>query len=330
MPDTESHRWAIYIDILGFSYLWDDEERQALHPLNDDGMWQALHPLNELMLAIYRIGTKVYPDQGQRLFAHQMGDGFAIVSDSSSESSFERPIAIAIALMRCVASTGKFASAAIAEGDFADTMGCYPQEVREGRDCSDHDVIKLGHGRMTLFSVMGTAFIRAYRLHKKGPSGPFLTVAKRHQPHIPESLPVRTVKEVQRELLSIDWIASRYADPYVYSRASLSRSLPNRTTCCRRSRITACGIQAKMADQWGSQLCALLDHQDGIKNSSSAAPYLPSRVGERVPNRPEPWPDLLWPPGMVSKLPSTFVMRKGGTYVAIWEATRKLLIRRRG
>ena len=256
MPDTESHRWAIYIDILGFSYLWDDEERQALHPLNDDGMWQALHPLNELMLAIYRIGTKVYPDQGQRLFAHQMGDGFAIVSDSSSESSFERPIAIAIALMRCVASTGKFASAAIAEGDFADTMGCYPQEVREGRDCSDHDVIKLGHGRMTLFSVMGTAFIRAYRLHKKGPSGPFLTVAKRHQPHIPESLPVRTVKEVQGELLSIDWIqADMPTLTCIQEQACLERPKPDKLLQAIKD---YCVRYPKMADQWGSQLCDLL------------------------------------------------------------------------
>ena len=53
---------------------------------------------------------------------HQMGDGFAIVSDFG-EATLERPIAISIALMRHVGSTGMFATAAIAEGEFADITG---------------------------------------------------------------------------------------------------------------------------------------------------------------------------------------------------------------
>ena len=62
-----------------------------------------------------------------------MGDGFAIVSEFREES-LERPIAIAIALMRCVATTGAFAAAAIAEGEHADITGCYPREVTENTD----------------------------------------------------------------------------------------------------------------------------------------------------------------------------------------------------
>ena len=88
-----SARWCIYIDILGFSEFWEDERSKALASLRC------------LMLAIYRIGTKVYPNDQKRLLVHQMGDGFAIVSDFG-EASLERPIAIAIALMRCVATTG--------------------------------------------------------------------------------------------------------------------------------------------------------------------------------------------------------------------------------
>ena len=113
---TLPKRWCVFVDILGFSQLW--ETRQ----------WKALHALRELMGAIYRIGTRMYPNDGERLFVHHMGDGFAIVSDFR-ESSFGRPLGIACALMRHMASTGTFAAAAIAEGEFSDITGCYPEEV---------------------------------------------------------------------------------------------------------------------------------------------------------------------------------------------------------
>ena len=118
------------------------------------------------MDAIYRIGTYVYPDErsetGERLFVHQTGDGFAILSDFH-EYSLERPIAIATALMRyVVASTGNFASASISEGGFADISNCYPEELR--RCLNGGSRTNLGSGIMTLFPVMGTALIRAYKL----------------------------------------------------------------------------------------------------------------------------------------------------------------------
>ncbi len=188
-----SERWCIYIDILGFSEFWEDERSKALNSLGC------------LMSAIHRIGTEVYPNEPERLFVHQMGDGFAIVSDFG-EASLERPIAIAIALMRCVATTGVFAAAAIAEGDFADISGCYPEEVR---DSSNDEVVKLGDGLMTLSSVMGTAFIRAHHLGKAAPSGPFLTVSKCNRGRVPDGLPVRETKSKKGiPLLSIDWIRS--------------------------------------------------------------------------------------------------------------------------
>ena len=63
----------IYIDIVGFS---------ALYPEGNDGLWA----LNKLMLAIHRIGKNVFPEPTDRLFAHQLGDGFLIVSDFHEES----------------------------------------------------------------------------------------------------------------------------------------------------------------------------------------------------------------------------------------------------
>lgn len=190
---TMSQRWCIYIDILGFSHFWGDEVNR-----------EALYPLGELMRALFRIGTKVYPNDDDRLFVHQMGDGFAIVSNFG-EYSLERPISIAIALMRHVAaSTGKFASATIAEGEFGAIQGCYPREVME---CYRDGLVRLGRGLMTLSTVMGTAFIRAYGLHDKAPSGPFLTVSSCCRSRVPEGLSVRTNKDSRdTRLLSIDWI----------------------------------------------------------------------------------------------------------------------------
>ena len=249
MPSNEPHRWCIYIDLLGFSHLWKEFWK--------DDSYRALYPLNELMRAIYRIGKKAYPDAGERLFVHHMGDGFAIVGDFSVGCSLERPIAIAIALMRCVASTNTFAAASIAEGDFADIVGCYPQEVRDGRDCPDHDVVRLGMGLMTLSTVMGTAFIRAYGIHKDGPSGPFLTVAKCHQLRIPESLPVQTIKDVQGEpLLSIDWIQTDMPTlTRIQEQACLRRPEPDELVQAIKD---YCVRYPKMGDKWGKQLCDLL------------------------------------------------------------------------
>ena len=66
---TPPMRWCVFVDILGFSQIWEAEQSKALLALR------------VLMAAIYRIGTRVYPDEGERLFVHHMGDGFAIVSD---------------------------------------------------------------------------------------------------------------------------------------------------------------------------------------------------------------------------------------------------------
>ena len=82
-------RWCNFIDIVGFSQLWESDQSRALHALR------------ELMGAIYRIGTRVYPHEVNRLFVHHLGDGFAIVSDFG-EASLERPLGIAAALMRHV------------------------------------------------------------------------------------------------------------------------------------------------------------------------------------------------------------------------------------
>ena len=235
-------RWCTFIDILGFSQLW--ESRQS----------KALHALRELMRAIHRIGARVYPDEGERLFVHHMGDAFAIVSDFG-EASFERPLGIASALMRHMASTGTFAAAAVAEGEFADVTGCYPEEVM--KDCEDGHVVRLNAGLMTLSPVMGTAFIRAYRLHDKAPSGPFVIVSGVHEDRIPGSFEFRSAHgKGDCNLLSIDWLrAENPAIARIQGAASLRAPKVGELAQAIRS---YCAEYPCVREKWSDNLRTLL------------------------------------------------------------------------
>lgn len=137
-------RWSIYIDIEGFGALYEKE----------DTVWRALR---ELMEGIYLIGTNYCPETPGRIWAHQSGDGFIIVSEFE-DSSLEKPTAIAIALLRHVASIGRFAKATISEGTFSDITACYPKIIQNAP--RHGDAVCMGGGLMTIYPVMGTALIK--------------------------------------------------------------------------------------------------------------------------------------------------------------------------
>ena len=183
-------RWSIYIDIEGFGALYEKDNA-------------VLRALGDLMDGIYLIGTTCYTEMSSRIFAHQTGDGFAIVSEFGAES-LETPVAIAIALLRHVASSGRFAKAAIAEGAFADITGCYPKRVRDSQDKCGRVI--MNGGFMTLFPVMGPALINAFQLSKVSPSGALLALAAANSARLPDGCVVHTITE--RELIAIDWVHS--------------------------------------------------------------------------------------------------------------------------
>jgi len=191
---TEEKRWAIYIDIEGFSLLYPKEDL-------------ILHSLGEVMRAIFRIGSRKYFNEGERLFAHQYGDGFLVISDFH-EQSLERCASIAIAVLRHVASTGRFARAAIAEGDIADIIGCYPREVLDERNEGDHTSLQFGSGIMTLTPVMGSALINAVGIDKKGPKGPLLLAAKDFSSRVGDEIKYKETED-SGQLIAIDWVNSR-------------------------------------------------------------------------------------------------------------------------
>lgn len=186
-------RWSIWIDIEGFSKLW-----------GDGGL--ALSGLRALMSGIYAIGNRVYADDGDRLFAHQFGDGFVIVGDFHEEA-LDRCTAIAVALMRHVVTSGCLARAAVAEGDFADYSGCWPKEIRqEIANFQSDDTVSLGSGIMTLLPVMGTALINANKLDSGNcVKGAVLTIASKDAGRIARGFP-RRVSAADGRFTMIDWV----------------------------------------------------------------------------------------------------------------------------
>lgn len=197
-PVEEGSRWSIWIDIEGFSTLWPRGNKAILG-------------LRALMDGIYRIGTQVFHDDGDRLFAHQFGDGFIIVGDFH-EAALDRCAAIAVSLMRHVSHAGCLARAAIAEGEFADISGLWPKAIQEAvrRDGAD-DCVALGSGLMTLLPVMGTALIAANKLDARNPvKGSILTIATTNSARISSNFPRREC-ETDARFTIIDWLHADHA-----------------------------------------------------------------------------------------------------------------------
>jgi len=150
-----NNRWAIYIDVEGFSENYEySEDRKTF----------AILSLAELMDSIVKIGTQCFPGDrdknfSDRLFAHQFGDGFIICSDFPEQDA-TRAISIAVAIMRHMIIKGYATKAAISTGDMSDIKGCYPKSVRD----TDDGRVYLGMGLMTIISVMGTALTKAHKL----------------------------------------------------------------------------------------------------------------------------------------------------------------------
>jgi len=181
-------QWSILIDIEGFGKLYEMEN-------------QVLLALGSLMEGIFLIGKNCYGESPDRIFAHQLGDGFVIVSEFGNES-LEVPVAIAIALLRHTAATGRFAKATIAEGGFADIVGCYPKRIRAlvGGD----NTVSMGHTFMTLLPVMGTALIRAVQIAKRSPKGSLLLLHESLSARVPGN--ARLVGTPNPEIISVDWV----------------------------------------------------------------------------------------------------------------------------
>ena len=189
---AETKRWVSYIDIEGFGSLYDQ----------DNG--GVLLALCELMRAIFLIAEKYCAESPDRIFAHQTGDGFAVVGEFNSES-WLTPVAITVALLRHVAWGGRFAKATLGEGEFMDITDCYPKLVLNARD--ESGTVRMGGSVMTLFPVMGTALIDAVGIQKRAPSGALFAISADNCGRIPANCVLKVNTDLR--VATIDWVGCR-------------------------------------------------------------------------------------------------------------------------
>lgn len=181
-----SNRWSLWIDVEGFSAIYLTDETRALLAIGS------------LMEAIFKVGSSMR-GHSSRLFAHQFGDGFVIVSDFPEDSA-ERPLAIAISLMRHLLAQGIVCKAAVACGGFADVKGCYSEIVMT--ECKNSAVVSMGEGLMTIIPVMGTALITSHNLSRER-RGSVLLIQEDCFQTLPDKTVIRT-----RSPTVVDWIHS--------------------------------------------------------------------------------------------------------------------------
>lgn len=203
-------RVAINIDIEGFSKIYTDRR----------GSGRALGLLKALMDGIYQIGEKCFSSDRERIFAHQLGDGFVITS-GYGDRGVEKALAISLVLMRHVMESGGATKVAICHGDLADIKGCYPDSIRRNRRKTD-GAVQMGKGLMTTFPVMGTALINSITLADEGPSGSLLIVEDQMLDSLPESIEAESTGD---GMMAVDWVHS-FVDEVgdIYSETNLDGS----------------------------------------------------------------------------------------------------------
>ncbi|MCB1666773.1 MAG: hypothetical protein R3E73_06530 [Porticoccaceae bacterium] len=188
-------RWGLSIDIEGFSNLYE---------YSDATQAKAIWGLHKLMDAVIKIGQKVYPgdpnkNYGDRIFAHQFGDGFILVS-AFGEQDPSRCIAIATSLSRHMLLQGFAVKAAISTGSMSDINGCYPDAMKNAQNNTLH----LGMGLMTSIPVMGTALTKSHKLGGRV-SGNVVVIDVTQFSNIPENL----IIERQGNVGYINWMSDK-------------------------------------------------------------------------------------------------------------------------
>ncbi len=190
-------RWAIWIDIEGFSVRYEES--------SSAGKDWALQGLQELTTAIISVGRNAFPGTselnfGDRIFAHQFGDGFVIVS-GYEEVCPERCISIAICLMRHMALKGYCTKVGVARGDMIGINGFLPQSL-EFNQCG---TASLGAGHMTTTSVIGTALTKSYKL-ANCVSGALLVVNRVDFSNLPKTY----ILHSSESLAFVDWRSDEF------------------------------------------------------------------------------------------------------------------------
>ena len=227
-PMSPEGRWSLWIDVEGFSEIYRRNETDALLALG----W--------LLESIFKIGTTIYSDGPGRLFAHQFGDGLVVVSNFPEDSA-ERPIAIAISVMRHLIARGVACKSAVACGGFSDVGGCFSESIFE--NSQDRHIVSMGAGLMTIIPVMGTALITSHKLSSQR-RGAVLLIRDECFKTIPKEAVISL-----KAPTAVDWIHSELAlARRISSKAGLIYDESSDAAVCLRKYIDVQGSSA--GDEW--------------------------------------------------------------------------------
>lgn len=205
-PDT-AHFWALYIDVEGFSYLYEEH---------------SMRPMSLLTSDIFALLDSGKPEFSGLSAIQYGGDGFLIKQlGSRYDKDIRRPLAIGCALMKRALIDGFTLRAQLSVGDSADVQGTYSMVMQE-RIQSQHTSGYLGfsHGyplplsNMLYNPIIGTAILNAYRLGK--PKGPLFVL----DPLLKVDLVEAGVSVAEAEdVVLLDWL--KHDDAYVQSGMSV-------------------------------------------------------------------------------------------------------------
>lgn len=141
--------WSAWLDLQGFSAMYRIDAAAALMQLRS------------LVDAVYRVGTVLGREVGQRLFAHQFGDGVLVTSSCLGVDGL-RPFEVVIAIQRHLIAQQVAIRSAITTGQMTDISGCYPKEIPTCDRCNS--TAPMGTGVITLSPVMGIGLVGANKL----------------------------------------------------------------------------------------------------------------------------------------------------------------------
>ena len=183
----EMVKWVVWVDLEGFS---------CLHSRGEDT--KGLLALRGLMGDLFHLGNRVYPAEGERLFIHQVGDGFVVKPDFG-DIDLLRPISVGVALLRASLLRGSCLKVGIGLGDLADVQGCYPQEIQASQE---DGCVCIGAGLMTMFPVMGDGLVDSHAVSQKA-SGPLLIT----RGDLIDVLPKAAIPIAEyRDHFEVDWV----------------------------------------------------------------------------------------------------------------------------
>jgi len=198
-----AHFWALYIDVEGFSYLYEEH---------------AMKPMSFLTSDIFALLDSGKPEFSGLSAIQYGGDGFLIKQlGGTYDKDIRRPLAIGCALMKRALVDGFTLRAQLSVGDSADVQGTYSKVMQERiQSQSASGYLSFSHGfpfsfsNMLYNSVIGTSILNAYRLGK--PKGPLFVI----DPLLKVDLVEAGVSVAEAEdVLLLDWL--KHDDAYVQS-----------------------------------------------------------------------------------------------------------------